>query len=88
MILLTGNIFWKFPTPDHCILIILSLILLTILFLFYRTFRQGCSAFIKVLLAADARTLKVTAMSTDHNHIVSKKLNETLPKQRRLREEE
>lgn len=56
--------------------------------MFYRTFRQGCPAHINVLLSPDASTLNVVAVNCDHNHVISRELNETLPNQRRLEEKD
>lgn len=51
-----------------------------------RTFKQDCSAGIKLCLSLDGKFLKVTEVKEDHNHEVSKAIYDHLPRQRRLNE--
>ena len=52
--------------------------------LHYRTYKQDCSAAIKVKLSGDKKALEVVEMIMDHNHEINRNVFLNLPQQRKM----
>ena len=50
----------------------------------YRTYKQDCTAAIKVKLSGDKKALEVVEMDMDHNHEINRNAFLNLPQQRKM----
>ena len=56
----------------------------TLLCLAYRTYKQDCTAAIKVKLSGDKKALEVVEMDMDHNHEINRNAFLNVPQQRKM----